>query len=183
MDAFAFAVPYLTSRQIINELGVLTGAYPDEIKAALWTEPTRSVTSATLSGVRSSGAELWTSIYAPHDVKLTNKLASYHPDLPVHIHESHYGPLLSNFEPRSDGHAGQPRQGEVDRVDTSLVAIACLRAQKGVGPQVVSHVLGLRKAGVEHAGHLATDEGSEWTLRLVDQIMDVVESQDPGAKL
>ena len=33
----------------------------------------------------------------------------------------------------------------VGRVLTSLVAIACLRAQKGVGPQVTSHVFGLKK--------------------------------------
>lgn len=34
-----------------------------------------------------------------------------------------------------------------------MVAIACLRAQTGVGPQVLSHVFGLRKA-VEQGAHL-----------------------------
>lgn len=67
---------------------------------------------------------------------------------------------------------------------TSVVAIACLRAQTGVGPQVLSHVFGLRKAmqdgsyesdgmDVEElaaARWLAGDEGSEWILKTVDDI-------------
>ena len=28
------------------------------------------------------GRDLWQDIYAPHDVKLANKLGSYHPDFP-----------------------------------------------------------------------------------------------------
>jgi hypothetical protein len=101
----------------------------------------------------------------------------------VHILGSHYGPLLGDPE----GGAAGDRKGlaSVGRNLTSVVAIACLRAQTGVGPQVLSHVFGLRK-GVEQGTHwhefgsekaeaegverLATDEGCEWLLRSVDDI-------------
>ena len=62
-----------------------------------------------------------------------------------------------------------------------------MRAQGGVGPQVLSHVFGLRK-GVEDwtwkadggeeseevVRWLASDEGGEWTLNTVDRIVDVL---------
>lgn len=64
---------------------------------------------------------------------------------------------------------------------TSLIAIACLRAQTGVGPQVLSHVFGLRKAfddgtaeNVEGGKWLASDEGGRWILETVDRIVDVI---------
>lgn len=75
---------------------------------------------------------------------------------------------------------------KVGRVLTSLVAISCLRAQTGVGPQVTSHVFGLRKAfedgsheaegeeRVEGGQWLAGDEGSEWVLGCVDRIVEVL---------
>lgn len=47
-----------------------------------------------------------------------------------------------------------------------------MTAQGGVGPQVISHVLGLKKAG-EEAGWLGTDEGSEWTVGVVDEIIEM----------
>jgi len=67
---------------------------------------------------------------------------------------------------------------------TSLVGISCLRAQTGVGPQVVSHVFGLRKAfedkeressiqeGGKGAEWLGSDEGGIWVLGAVDRIMN-----------
>jgi hypothetical protein len=91
--------------------------------------------NATLS----RGRSLWKSIYFPFDEKLTDKLAQSHPDLPVHIIESEYGCLFS--DPPSP-----PKPAKVGRVLTSIIAVACLRAQSGAGPQVVSHVFGLRKA-------------------------------------
>lgn len=109
-------------------------------------------------------------VYAPLADKLRAKLAAAHPDLPVHILEGHYALLLAD-----------PPGAGPGRVLTSVVAIACLRAQTGVGPQVLSHVYGLRKAwddgtwddgGVgEEARWLATDEGSAWMMRSVDAIM------------
>lgn len=72
----------------------------------------------------------------------------------------------------------------VGRVLTSLVAIACLRAQSGVGPQVTSHVFGLRKAfedstaegedEVKGGKWLAGNEGSEWILKTVDGIVEAL---------
>lgn len=65
------------------------------------------------------------------------------------------------------------------------MAIACLRAQSGVAPQVLSHVFGLRKAledgswasDVESesgARWLASDEGNEWILNSVDKIVKAI---------
>lgn len=81
--------------------------------------------------VETQALALWNSIYDPHSTKLLHKLAESHPDLPVHILNSHYGPLLSDPTPTVG--AGS---GKVGRVLTSVVAIACLRAQQGVTPQV-----------------------------------------------
>lgn len=68
-----------------------------------------------------------------------------------------------------------------------MIAIACLRAQTGVGPQVLSHVFGLRKAAEdgtyeadvdgeseEAVQWLASDEGGEWILDTVDSIVKTV---------
>lgn len=108
------------------------------------------------------------------------KLAESHPDLPVHILSSHYGPLLADpFTRAPPGHA------KLGRVLTSVVAIACLRAQGGVGPQVTSHVFGLRKSlekgsgaeeeeVVEGQEWLASEEGCKWVLEQVDRIVEVV---------
>lgn len=70
------------------------------------------------------------------------------------------------------------------RVLTSVVAVACLRAQTGVGPQVTSHVFGLRKAfedgsanaeeEVEGGEWLAGEEGNVWLLNAVDRIVEAL---------
>ena len=92
-----------------------------------------------------------------------------------------------------DGGTGDAGVGAgVGFMGTSVVAVACLRAQTGVGPQVVSHVFGLRKAfdatagpggaeavraaetEVEGAHWLASDEGSVWLLELVDRIVEAL---------
>lgn len=122
---------------------------------------------------------LWKSIYDPFDEKLIDKLAQSHPDLPVHILNSHYGPLLADFPE----HAAPAKAG---RVLTSIIAVACLRAQTGVGPQVVSHLFGLRKAfddgtyvdendgDVRGGKWLASDEGNMWILKMVDSIVEAI---------
>ncbi len=82
---------------------------------------------------------------------------------------------------------GQIRKAaRVGRVLTSVVAVACLRAQTGVGPQVTSHVFGLRKAfedgSAEATGEvevqggrwLAGDEGGEWLLKSVDSVVEAL---------
>ncbi|GAA6006283.1 hypothetical protein JCM11491_002095 [Sporobolomyces phaffii] len=166
----------------INSLGALRGHLEPEVAAKLSTEPTREQSPETVAPVAASARALWTSIYEPHADKLLSKLAESHPDLPVHILSSHYGALLADpFVAAPRGHA------KLGRVLTSVVAIACLRAQGGVGPQVTSHVFGLRKsigpspdgegsreAGVEGQEWLASEEGCAWVLEQVDKIVEVV---------
>lgn len=156
--------------------------------AGLETRPSRAVTPENLPARAAAGLGLWRSVYAPFDAKLVAKLAESHPDLPVHILGSHYAPLLSN--PPEEGGAGRGGLAAVGRVLTSLVAIACLRAQTGVGPQVLSHVFGLRKAVEQglHVGEaeseeeargyewLAGEEGNAWILKSVDGISEAVGS-------
>ncbi|CCC09572.1 hypothetical protein SMACR_03603 [Sordaria macrospora] len=149
----------------------LSSAHP-QLSSSLSTTPSRQTTPQNISSMHARGRQLWESVYTPLDAKLEAKLAEAHPDLPVHILGSHYGPLLSD-PPSGDRHG----LGSVGRSLTSVVAIACLRAQTGVGPQVLSHVFGLRKAGIER---LASDEGCEWILKSVDAISAAM-AQDNAA--
>lgn len=135
--------------------------------------------SANIEDTKKRGRALWESIYRPFETKLVDKLALAHPDLPVHIVCSEYGLLFS--DPPRDAVPGQ----RVGRIATSVAAVACLRAQTGVGPQVTSHLFGLRKAlddgtwkddvqNEEGARWLASDEGGIWMLESVDSIVDAV---------
>ncbi|KAK1782262.1 hypothetical protein QBC45DRAFT_403337 [Copromyces sp. CBS 386.78] len=175
----------------------LSSAHP-QLSSSLSTTPSRQTTPQNIASVHARGRQLWESVYTPLDAKLEAKLAEAHPDLPVHILGSHYGPLLSDPSGERNG------LGSVGRSLTSVVAIACLRAQTGVGPQVLSHVFGLRKA-VEQGAHvsefspaasgakegeekkgeeaegierLASDEGCEWILKSVDAISEAMAAQD-----
>lgn len=86
---------------------------------------------------------------------------------------------------------GQSEQGNLSRALGSVVGTACLRAESHVGPQLVSHVFGLLKArdveGLSEEDYwLATDEGTEWVVRTIDAILDVVKPEGeaaPHAKL
>ncbi|TDZ14893.1 Dol-P-Man:Man(5)GlcNAc(2)-PP-Dol alpha-1,3-mannosyltransferase [Colletotrichum orbiculare MAFF 240422] len=163
----------------INCLNAFHASLPADVAANLETRPTRAPTAHNIDGVAARGQSLWDSIYAPFEAKLYGKLARSHPDLPVHILHSHYAGLLS--DPRERGGLAS-----VGRVLTSVVAISCLRAQSGVGPQVLSHVFGLRKGledgtfeadrreDVEGARWLASDEGSEWIIKTVDRITEAI---------
>lgn len=123
------------------------------------------------------GNGLWDSVYRPFSDKLSAKLAQSHPDLPVFIIEGEYGALFSDPASPKD-----PNRPNVGRVLTSVIAVACLRAQTGVGPQVVSHVFGLRKAyedgsaesedEVQGGKWLASNEGSLWLLEQIDRIVE-----------
>lgn len=98
----------------------------------------------------------------------------------MHIIESEYGNLFA--DPASPTEGVVP--ATVGRVLTSIVAIACLRAQTGVGPQVISHVFGLRKAfedgsaesdaEIQGGEWLASDEGSIWLIEVVDRIVESI---------
>ena len=133
------------------------------------------------------GRALWNSIYTPHSDKLVAKLATYHPDLPVHILESHYSLLLS------DPASGAP--GPLGRTLTSVLAIACLQAQTGVGGQATSHVFGLKKALAEKDSideclspqeqeWLCGDAGTEWVLESIEALREAISGHArPRAKL
>ena len=134
-----------------------------------------------INDIVSRGAGLWKSVYHPFDKKLWDKLAESHPDLPVFIVNGEYGALFS--DPTELGHVTGAKVG---RVLTSIVAVAGLRAQTGVGPQVTSHLFGLRKAyedgtykapgefEVEGGTWLASDEGNIWLLESIDRIVEVL---------
>ena len=77
---------------------------------------------------------------------------------------------------------GDAEQGNLSRALGSIVGTACLRAEGGVGPQLTSHVFGLLKArnmpGLSEEDYwLATDEGTEWVVRTVDKLLDVVKPE------
>ncbi|KAK3305701.1 uncharacterized protein B0T15DRAFT_416456 [Chaetomium strumarium] len=178
----------------INCLGAFKAGLDPSLASQLTTTPSRHLTPDNIASVTEHGRDLWASIYTPFDEKLEAKLADSHPDLPVHILGCHYGPLLADPPARNAQRRQGSGLGAVGRNLTSVVAVACLRAQTGVGPQVLSHVFGLRK-GVEQGLHreefvgvedgeaeaegverLAGDEGCEWLLRSVDAIAEAVGS-------
>lgn len=162
----------------INCLNAFKAGLPDSVAARLSQTPTRLPTVENIDEIRARGRALWDSIYRPFEVKLYDKLADAHPDLPVHILNGNYGALLSDPVGRATG-------ANAGRVLTSMVGIACLRAQSGVGPQVTSHVFGLRKAiedgswvndveTEQGAKWLASDEGNLWILNSVDRIVESI---------
>lgn len=167
----------------INCLGAFKASLPDSVSAQLSRSPTRAPTPDNIAGISQRGHALWDSIYRPFEKKLYDRLSDSHPDLPVHILHANYGALLSDPQRQTGASAG--------RVLTSIVAVACLRAQTGVGPQVTSHVFGLRKAledgswasdveGEKGARWLASDEGNAWILSSVDAIVEAI-SQGEGS--
>lgn len=167
----------------INSLNAFKASLPESVAAGLSQRAaSRTPTVANINEIKDRGRALWDSIYRPFESKLYDKLADAHPDLPVHILNANYGALLSDPAP-APGSGTQA--GSVGRVMTSIVAVACLRAQTGVGPQVLSHVFGLRKAledgswksdieNEEGARWLASDEGNEWILNSVDRIVESI---------
>ncbi|KAJ5032225.1 uncharacterized protein L3040_008834 [Drepanopeziza brunnea f. sp. 'multigermtubi'] len=169
----------------INCLGAFRSSLPVEIISSLSTKPTRTASQSNIHAIIARGHALWTSIYRPFDATLAAKLADSHPDLPVFILQHAYGPLFADPPTHRDGPPGSAG-ARVGRVLTSLVAVACLRAQTGVGPQVTSHVFGLRKAFTDGSGEaegegmveggrwLATDEGSVWLLEAVDAVVEAL---------
>lgn len=178
----------------INCLGAFYGGLPAGVRAEMDKRPARRALRAeSVVETVERGRWMWDRIYHPFTDKLTAKLAQSHPDLPVFIVEGEYGALFSeppfpasaqsNFDPASIPNVG--------RLTTSIFAVAVLRAQGGVGPQIVSHVFGLRKAfedgtdklesDAEGAEWLAGDEGSCWLLEQVDRIVaDLSEGTGPN---
>lgn len=166
----------------INTLGAFHAALPPAVAEELARTPaTRAYAPDSLAERQRTGRALWDSVYAGFEDKLLAKLARSHPDLPVHILDGHYASLLSN-PPGQEAARGAGQV--VGRVLTSLVAVACLRAQTGVGPQVTSHVFGLRKAyengeaaaepPVDGGAWLASDDGNLWLLNQIDGLVRAI---------
>ncbi|KAF2183717.1 mitochondrial protein [Zopfia rhizophila CBS 207.26] len=163
----------------INCLNAFRSSLSEEVGRGLTIKPSRMPSSENIEDAKKRGHTLWNSIYRPFETKLVEKLAYSHPDLPVHIINSEYGLLFA--DPPRDAIPGQ----RVGRIATSVVAVACLRAQTGVGPQVTSHLFGLRKAlddgtwkedvqNEDGARWLASDEGGIWILESVDKIVEAI---------
>ncbi|KAG8941602.1 hypothetical protein FRC03_004307 [Tulasnella sp. 419] len=168
----------------INCLAALRASLEDDVKEKL-----DSVQSSreplSQQQVINNGAHLFNSIYIPHTEKLLGKLKASHPDFGDFVIQHAYGGLLSNPPLHPTSQSIHHRPPVVTRTLTSALAIACLRAQGGVGPQLTSHVFGLLKAGEEMNANgdegelevekwLATDEGVEWVVRSVDRVCEVV---------
>jgi len=71
-----------------------------------------------------------------------------------------------------------PEVGNLNRMETSLVGVATLRALGGVGTQLVSHVYGLMKASPhvnsESDKWLTTEEGVIWAINTIDDIAETI---------
>ncbi|KAK5945303.1 hypothetical protein PMZ80_002507 [Knufia obscura] len=177
----------------INCLGAFYSALPEDVRTKLSNKPTREFKTDNIEQRKNDGLGLWDSVYYGFERKLLSKLGQSHPDLPVHIIHGHYASLLSNPSRHTyvDGEE-KPRETHVGRVLTSLVAIACLRAQTGVGPQVVSHVFGLRKAyergdaeaegevEVQGGKWLSSEEGNAWLLGWIDELVKGIGTMQEG---
>ncbi|RAL59296.1 hypothetical protein DID88_006901 [Monilinia fructigena] len=162
----------------INVLGQFRAYLPDEVMNSLNRIPFRELTNTNVEHSKTRGRGLWDSIYQPFETKLLNKLAESHPDLPVFI--------LNNYSSLFSDPPVSSRPVKIGRVLTSLIGITCLRAQTGVGPQVTSHIFGLRKAfedgtykavgeePVDGGEWLAGDEGNAWILNTVDKIVEAI---------
>ena len=85
-----------------------------------------------------------------------------------------YGSVLSPLP-------GADEQGNLSRALGSVVGIACLRTEGRVGPQLTRATFSVcskararpRTSGDEDRW-LASDEGTEWVIRTVDTLLDVV---------
>jgi hypothetical protein len=126
------------------------------------------------------GWELWSSVYGSHSEALVEKLGSYHPDLPRVILHHHYGPFLSGSRRLPFCGPGDDLSPLVGRILTSVIACACLRAQKGAHRQLTSHIHGLFNAYSNDEPEIAqvdpkrvfsNEKGIKVLLLWVDRIM------------
>ncbi|GJJ07373.1 hypothetical protein Clacol_001575 [Clathrus columnatus] len=178
-EAALKSVIFVGVPRVILTLEALSGALENDVKASLRKVPFRVVGADNAEEFTRRGQALWKHIYAPHDVKLADKLAGYHPDFMSFITTS-YGVVFSPWFKGDPGYG----PGNLSRTLGSVVGVACLRTESGVGPQLISHVYGLLKSNVEYEGKeptdgekwLASEQGTEWVINSIDQIGDVARS-------
>ena len=168
--------PLLTNIKLPRTLHALSGfrtSLPSNIAHLLSSSPSRSLTASAVEATKTAGRTLWTSIHRPLDILLGSKLGTAHPDLPGFAMDYLYGGLFSDVDTITGVKLG--------RLNMSLFAIACLRAQQGTEAQLVGHLLGLKKAwdtwdkcpyteSEEAVNWLKSDQGCFWTLRTVDDL-------------
>jgi len=181
------SVIFIGVPRVILSLTALHEALEDEVKHALRTNSRRTANSDNITSIVTQGMALWESIYQPHANKLHDKLGSYHPDFISFIIQS-YGsvlsPLSGGMKTYSDTSSLEDLdQGNLSRALGSVVGIATLRAEGGVGPQLISHTFGLLKARntenqTEEDKWLSSDEGTEWVIRTVDEVLDGMSSEE-----
>jgi len=176
--------------RVILALTALSESLEPDVREALSKDSPRQATPENIEATVARGQALWNSIYEPHADKLFAKLASYHPDFMTFIIQA-YGTVLAPQVYPSDANvpAQTPWQGNLSRALGSVVGIACLRAEERVVPQLTSHVFGLLKARNEARSlsegdqWLTSDEGTEWVIKAVDRIIDVVDESTVKAHL
>jgi hypothetical protein len=148
---------------------------PPCIMHSLNTTPSRYLHPFNVESMNTRGRALWKQMHYPVDKKLEHKLAHAHPDLSIYIIHSVYGGLFTNPE--------NLKCARIGRITMSLSAIACLRAQHGVGPQLLGHFRGLKKTwkdeswksephvgGDEAIRWFVSDEGCIWVLEKIDEL-------------
>jgi hypothetical protein len=155
-------------------LNAFRASLPPCVVSSLNTVPSRYADPSNIESINDRGRALWNRIHSPLETKLEHKLGKAHPDLPVIMINNEYGGLFADPE-RTTGTT-------IGRIAISLTAIACLRAQRDVDPQLRSHIFGLRKvweadpeAGpAEAVRWLASDEGCVWVLTKVDELVEAL---------
>jgi len=181
------SVIFIGVPRVILSLAALREALEDDVRHALRSHSRRTANSDNITSFVTQGMALWKSIYQPHANKLHDKLGSYHPDFISFIIQS-YGSVLSPLSGGTKSYSDTSSledldQGNLSRTLGSVVGIASLRAEGGVGPQLTSHIFGLLKARnmenqTEEDKWLSSDEGTEWVLRTVDEVLDGLSSED-----
>jgi hypothetical protein len=180
-------IPFTGLPPALNGLRALHAALPPSVASRL---PTRAAPGGrrgaeagdddAVAALAARGRPLWRSVYGRHSERLLARLGDAHPALPGVVLAGGYGLVLAADDDDDDGLHHPAEDGPLaGRVQTSLVAVACLRAQRGAGAQLTSHVYGLRNAfGGDWRGAewLGTDEGGEWVLRSVDRIVECFET-------
>ncbi|KIJ56557.1 hypothetical protein M422DRAFT_22717 [Sphaerobolus stellatus SS14] len=171
----------------ILSLEALHSALETDVKSSLRTVSHREANPENVEIFKDRGRKLWKDIYTPFDVKLADKLGSYHPDFISFIIQS-YGSVLGPWYPGDPAYETR----NLTRTLTSVVGVACLRTEGGVGPQLLSHVFGLLKARESDSYEgapstpgdkwLSSDEGTEWAIKTVDEFCDVGRGVDQEVK-
>jgi hypothetical protein len=157
-------------------LNAFRTSLPPSTAELLNTRPSRDLHASNVDSTKTRGRALWKQLHRPLDAQIEHKLAAAHPDLPICIIDCVYGGIFADLE----GATGV----SIGRIAISVATIACLRAQQGVGLQLIGHVHGLKKAwedgswqsepsaGAEEGIRwLVSDEGCIWILRTVDDFV------------